>query len=202
MNEYKNQLSISKLKTGEHSELSTMVDVYSSSLYQLALRITGNPQDAEDILQNTFIKAIRNVKDFEERSSLSTWLYRIAVNETLMALRKQKPEFSLEDMQTDDKEGIPEPKILLDWCCLPEEEFISEETRRMLDEAIQRLPGNLQIVFLLRDIEGLSIQQTSEILSLSEAAVKTRLLRARLHLRESLSHYFYERLHQGKNANA
>jgi RNA polymerase sigma-70 factor, ECF subfamily len=126
---------------------------------------------------------------------LSTWLYRIASNEALMLLRKQRPEVPLSDAAPED-ENINDysPVQFTDWCCLPEDEFLSAESRAALDRAVRRLPETQRIVFVLRDIEGLSIQETSEALDLNESAVKTRLLRARLRLREELSTYYGERL--------
>ncbi len=199
MNVLEQQLSIEALQRGDRDEFARMVDVFSGPLYRLALKMLGSPQDAEDVLQNTFIKALQNLKTFEGRSSLSTWLYRIAVNEALMLLRKQKPEVSLTDTLPEDSEDTDyAPVEFTDWCCLPEEEFLTTESRQALDTSIRRLPETLRVVFLLRDIEGLSIQETSEALGLTETAVKTRLLRARLRLRELLSVYYGERLPERK----
>jgi RNA polymerase sigma-70 factor (ECF subfamily) len=170
-----------------------MVDMYSTQIYRLALKMLGDEQDAEDVLQNTFMKALQAIKKFEGRSSLSTWLYRIGVNEALMLLRRQKPNIQVA-MDYEDDDEIQHPTQFTDWCCLPERDLLSEEARKHLDEAIRRLPEKLQVVFLLRDIEGLSIRETSEALDLTETAVKTRLLRARLNLREQLSTYYGERL--------
>lgn len=188
-------ISIEELRQGNRTEFGRLVESYSTSIYRLALKMLGNPQDAEDVLQNTFLKALQGVKSFEGRSSLSTWLYRIAVNEALMLIRKHKPQMLLSDLEVEDEDGNDfTPVEFTDWCCLPEEEFVSTESRQALDDAIQRLPASLRVVFLLRDIEGLSIQETCETLGLSETAVKTRLLRARLRLRELLSAYYGERL--------
>ncbi len=193
------QLSIDALRRGDRSEFALLVEAYSGSIYRLALKMLGNPQDAEDVLQNTFLKSLQALKTFEGRSSLSTWLYRIAVNEALMLIRKHKPQVLLSDMEGEDEEGNEfTPIEFTDWCCLPEEEFVSAESRKALDDAIQRLPEKLRVVFLLRDIEGLSIQETCEALGLSETAVKTRLLRARLRLRELLSGYYGERIVERK----
>jgi RNA polymerase sigma-70 factor, ECF subfamily len=192
------QLSIAALRAGDRAEFARMVDGYSGSIYRLALRILGNPQDAEDVLQETFIKAFRHLADFEGRSSFSTWLYRIAANEAFMLLRKRHPEaISVEEgVQTPD--GEQEPIEIVDWCCIPEDELLSAESRAHLDRAIDRLSTTLKAVFLLRDIEGMSVRETAEVLKLSEAAVKTRLLRARLQLREQLSAYYGERLPEAK----
>jgi RNA polymerase sigma-70 factor (ECF subfamily) len=199
MNGLEQQLSINALQHNDLNEFSRLVDAFSGPLYRLALKMLGNPQDAEDVLQNTFIKAMQNLENFEGRSSLSTWLYRIAVNEALMLLRKQKPEISLADtLPEDDQDTDYFPTEFTDWCCLPEEEFVNAESRQALDAAIHRLPESLRVVFLLRDIEGLSIQETSEALELTETAVKTRLLRARLRLREFLSVFYGERVPKRK----
>jgi len=169
------------------------VDAYYTPIYRLGLKMLGDSADAEDVLQNTFLKALQHLPNFEGRSSLSTWLYRIAANEALMMLRKRRLTIPV-DENADDSDDDFIPTQLTDWCCLPEQEFLTDESKRHLDLAIQRLPETLKVVFLLRDIEGLSIRETSEALGLSETAVKTRLLRARLHLRESLSGYYGERL--------
>ena len=191
------EISVEALKSGDRAEFARLVDAYSPQIYRLALKMLGQPQDAEDVLQNTFIKALQFLPKFEGRSSISTWLYRIAANEALMTIRKRRPETMLTDLAPEDNENEEyTPANLTDWCCLPEEEFINAEARTHLDQAIQRIPGALRIVFLLRDIEGLSIEETSQALNLSETAVKTRLLRARLRLREDLSTYYGERVAQ------
>ena len=188
------EFSLQALQAGDRTEFARLVDAYSTQIYRLALKMLGDEQDAEDVLQNTFMKALQSIEKFEGRSSLSTWLYRIAVNESLMLLRRQKPTVPVAmDYEGDDDE-IQHPTQFTDWCCLPEDELLSAESKGHLDEAVRRLPEKLQVVFLLRDIEGLSIRETSETLGLTETAVKTRLLRARLNLREQLSTYYGERL--------
>ncbi|WP_299027622.1 sigma-70 family RNA polymerase sigma factor [uncultured Thermanaerothrix sp.] len=187
--------SLEALRNGDRKEFARLVDAFSTPIYRLALRILGDPQDAEDVLQETFIRALSALPTFEGRSSLSTWLYRIAVNEALMMLRRRKPETLLNENDGGDEENSDnESNYLVDWCCLPEEELLSEEARQFLDQAIAQLPENLRLVFWLRDVEGLSIKETAEALGLSETNVKTRLLRARLRLRELLSEYYYERM--------
>jgi RNA polymerase sigma-70 factor (ECF subfamily) len=195
MDNEQTELSLERLHAGDRQEFARMVDRYSNGLYRLALKMLGNSRDAEDVLQNTFLQAFQHLKEFEGRSSLSTWLYRIASNEALMQIRKRRPEISFVDAAREDAdEADVEPVEFTDWGHLPEEELLSGETRIMLDEAIQKLPEIMRIVFILRDIEGLSIRETSEALNLSEAAVKTRLLRARMRLREDLSIYYSERM--------
>ena len=186
--------SLEALKAGDRAEFARFVETYSRQVYRLGLKILNDPQDAEDVLQETFLKAFKAIGSFEGRSSLSTWLYRIAVNEALMLARKRKPEMISVDEDQETDEGDLEPVQIVDWCCLPEKELMNAESRRFLDAAIQRLSENLRVVFILRDIEGLSIKETAEALSLTETAVKTHLLRARLALREQLSSYFGEHL--------
>ena len=153
----------------------------------------GDAQDAEDVLQETFIKAFKALPTFEGRSSLSTWLYRIAVNEALMQVRQRRPGQVSIDEELETEDGEREPVQIIDLKAMPEDELLSTETRRVLDHAIHRLPVTLRSVFILRDIEGLSVKETAEALEVNEAVVKTRLLRARLWLREQLSTYFSER---------
>ena len=134
---------------------------------------------------------------FEGRSSLSTWLYRIASNEALMLIRRRRPEISFADTTAEEEdERKYDPVQFTDWCCLPEEEFLSAEGRKAMDRAVEHLPETMRIVFVLRDIEDLSILETSQVLGISETAVKTRLLRARLRLREELSSYYGDRLNK------
>ena len=191
-------ISITALQAGDRAEFARLVDMASAPIYRLGLKMLGNPQDAEDVLQNTFLKALQSLKNFEGRSTPLTWLYRIAVNEALMLIRRQRPQVEIAEEPQEDADDLPAPVQLTDWCCLPESDFLSAESRQALDAAISTLPEKLRIVFLLRDIEGLSIHDTSDALGLTETAVKTRLLRARLHLRERLSSYFTDRLSEEK----
>jgi RNA polymerase sigma-70 factor (ECF subfamily) len=185
-------ISLEALIAGDRAEFARMVDVYSNPIYRLGLRMLGNSQDAEDVLQNTFLNALTHLPTFEGRSSLSTWLYRIAANEALMLLRRKKPEINLEDAEADENAEDLKPAHFVDWSALPEEQLLSGEGKEVLDQSIQHLPESMRIVFLLRDIEGLSIRETAEALSLTETNVKTRLLRARMFLREKLSAYYGE----------
>jgi len=188
------EFSLAALRAGDRAEFARLVDAYSGPIYRLAFKILGDAQDAEDALQETFLKAFRALRDFEGRSSISTWLYRIAANEAFMALRRRKPDAVSVDEAQSTPDGEQEPIQIVDWCCLPEDELLSSEARDHLDKAIDRLSPALKAVFLLRDIEGMSVRETAEALNLTEAAVKTRLLRARLNLREQLSAYYSERL--------
>jgi RNA polymerase sigma-70 factor (ECF subfamily) len=190
--------SLEALRSGDRAEFARLVETTYEMIYRLSIRMVNNPQDAEDILQETYLKAYRHLKGFDGRSSVSTWLYRIATNEALMFLRRQKPGEMSIDEPLEDGESDQPPIQIVDWCCLPEETLLSSESRAYLDEAITRLPPSLRVAFVLRDIQGLSTQETGEVLDLSETAVKTRLSRARLRLREELSGYFGKRVLEGK----
>jgi RNA polymerase sigma-70 factor (ECF subfamily) len=192
------EISLDALRAGDRAEFARMVDAYSAPIYRLGLRMLGNEQDAEDVLQNTFLSAFTHLSNFEGRSSVLTWLYRIAVNEALMSIRRAKPEVNIDDVEPgDDTEDLSQTQFV-DWGALPEDVLLSSEGKRALDQAIQNLPENLRMVFLLRDIQELSIKDTAETLGLSESNVKVRLLRARLSLREQLSVYYGERMNQEK----
>ncbi len=196
INSTTHEFSIEALRAGDQAEFARLVDAYSAPIYRLGLKMLGNEQDAEDVLQNTFLNALIHLPKFEGRSSLLTWLYRIAANEALMLIRKKKPEINLEDAQAGENDEDLKPIQFMDWSALPEDELLSGEGKQTLDQAIQTLPESLRIVFLLRDVEGLSIKETAEALNLTETNVKTRLLRARLFLREQLSAYYGERIVQ------
>ncbi len=185
--------SLKALQSGDPEEFSRLVDAYSSKIYRLATKMLNQQQDAEDVLQETFLKAYRGIKSFDGRSKISTWLFRIATNEALMVLRRKHPDTVSIDEPVETEEGEQEPIQIVDWCCLPEEELLTEETRIKLDAAVQKLPERLRVVFVLRDINDLSTHETAEVLGLSDTAVKTRLSRARLRLREELSVYFTEK---------
>jgi RNA polymerase sigma-70 factor (ECF subfamily) len=155
----------------------------------------GDETEAEDVTQETFLNAFKSIDSFEWRAGLQTWLHRIAYNNVLMRLRKPRREtVSVEDLA--ENEGLIEtPRQLLDWCCLPEAEYATTEARAELARALNELPEKLRAVFVLRDLEGHSTEETATILAISTVAVKTRLHRARLALREQLADYFSEMTH-------
>jgi RNA polymerase sigma-70 factor, ECF subfamily len=188
------EISMEALIAGDRAEFARLVDTYSGPIYRLGLRMLGTPQDAEDVLQNTFLNVFTHLSTFEGRSSLSTWLYRIAANEALMLIRKKKPEVNMDDVQAGENDEDLLPTQFVDWSVLPEDELLSGEGKKNLDAAIQTLPESMRIVFVLRDVEGLSIKETADALNLTETNVKTRLLRARMFLREQLSTYYGERI--------
>lgn len=186
----KREIDLDLLKQGNRGELAALVEQFSNPVYRIAMNILHSEQDAEDIIQETFIKVIHGIRNFEGRSSLATWIYRIAVNEALMATRRRKGNLVSIDAEIDMGEGETNPVEIEDWCCRPEVETMDAELRREMDKAVAGLPEKLRIVFQLRDMEDLSIRETAQVLGLTDSAVKTRLLRARLILREELTHYF------------
>ncbi len=181
---------MARLKAGDQAAYAQLVEEQAARIYRLALRMMGNEADAEDVLQETFLSAFRSIDSFEERSSLSTWLYRIATNAALMRLRRKEPEPVSVDEPLERDDGDLLPRQFFDFCCLPEDDLLRDEARAEMLRAIEELPATLRSVFVLRDIEGLSTEETANALDLSISAVKSRLMRARLKLRERLSTYF------------
>lgn len=183
------------LRAGDAAAYRTFVDENSASVYGLALKLLGDEQEAEDVLQETFLSAFRAIDRFEGRSKLSTWLYRIAYNASLMHLRKRErmTTFSLDQPYGDEEQARPVAgDLLLDWSTVPDDRLLTAEARQEMDRAIAQLPESLRSAFILRDIQGLSGAETAEILGISVQAVKNRLHRARLSLRDRLSSYFAE----------
>lgn len=189
---------ITRLKAGDRHACAECIEIHSPLVYRLALRLMGNEVEAEDVLQETFLNAYRGIDSFEGRSGLGTWLYRIAYNAALMRLRRKDPTMmSVEESLDPDGQHIV-PKQLFDWCCLPESDFESDEVRTELEAAIGELPETLRVVFVLRELEDLSTAETAAALDISEGAVKVRLHRARLWLRERLSSYFTDMAQDGR----
>jgi RNA polymerase sigma-70 factor (ECF subfamily) len=185
-----------RIRAGDKSACAECIEIHSPAIYRLALRMLGNETEAEDVTQETFLNAFKSIDSFEWRAGLQTWLHRIAYNNVLMRLRKPRREtVSVEDLA--ENEGLIEtPRQLLDWCCLPEAEYATTEARAELARALNELPEKLRAVFVLRDLEGHSTEETATILAISTVAVKTRLHRARLALREQLADYFSEMTHR------
>ena len=186
------ELNVERLQSGDRSEFARLVEQYSDLIYRLAIRMLGDDQDAEDVLQETFLKAYRSIGSFQGQSNISTWLYRIATNEALMLIRKRKPENQRMEIDEKDAEEDSAPLQIVDWAALPEEQLLSGETLDYLNQIVQNLSPALRIVFLLRDVMDQSVRETAEVLGIGESAVKTRLSRARLQLRQQLSTYFDE----------
>jgi len=196
MNNNKNNttLDLDALQNKEKQAFAELVDQNSERIYRLALKMTSNPQDAEDVLQETFIKAFNHINSFEGRSKVSTWLYRIAVNESLMLLRKRKDGVVDIDAGVKTDSGDILPRQIIDWCCLPEKELMSSESRKHIQQAIQKLSDANRAAFLLRDVEGLSTREAAKALDITESALKVRLMRARMQLREDLTSFFAKKM--------
>ncbi|MBL8055196.1 MAG: sigma-70 family RNA polymerase sigma factor [Anaerolineales bacterium] len=185
---------LTALRAGDPAALAALFEARADQLYRLALSLLRDPAEAEDVVQETFLKALTRLEQFEGRARLDTWLYRVAYNASLDRLRRRVPEPLPED--EPEAEGGPLPQVIVEWSLTPENRLLDAEARAMLETAIQALPATLRPVFLLRDIEGLSGEETAEALGLNAGVVKVRLHRARLALRERLSAYFGERLAQ------
>lgn len=181
---------VAALQAGEQSAYAELVERHSPTIYNLALRMMNDREEAEEVLQETFLSAFRAVGRFEGRSQLGTWLYRIAYNAALMRLRKRQLPTTSIDEPLQNEEGDLIPRQLVDWTARPEEILLTGELRGVLDAAAAALPETLRGVFTLRDIEGLSTAETAEALGLTKTNVKVRLHRARLALRERLTGYF------------
>jgi RNA polymerase sigma-70 factor, ECF subfamily len=185
---------VHRAKAGELAAFEELANRYERQVYTVALRMLRHQQDAEDVTQQAFLSALEHLPGFREESSFATWLMRIAAHAALKIIRKRKglPTVSLEEATNpqDSDETIPHPEFIADWSQSPEELVERAEVQRLLDEALAQLDEKHRMVFLLRDVEGLSIAETAEALGLSEANVKVRLLRARLQLRERLTREF------------
>ncbi len=180
-------------KGGDIGAFEQLVRRYDRNVFRIAQHITQNREDAEDVVQDAFLKAFENLHQFQEQSKFYTWLVRIAVNEALMRLRRRRPDRMVsldEDIKTDEDSV---PREVADWSPNPEQLFSQAELRDILGRTVQGLPPSFRTVFVLRDVEGLSTEETAEALDLSIPAVKSRLLRARLQLRERLSKFFKKR---------
>lgn len=184
------------LRAGDAAAYRSFVDSNSAAVYNLALKLLGDEQEAEDVLQETFLSAFRAIDRFEGRSKLSTWLYRIAYNASLMHLRKRErmTTFSLDRPYGEEEQSSTvAERNLVDWSTVPDDQLLTAEARHEMERAIAELPESLRSAFVLRDIQGLSGAETAEVLEISVQAVKNRLHRARLRLRDELSSYFAER---------
>ncbi|MCO6449388.1 MAG: sigma-70 family RNA polymerase sigma factor [Caldilineales bacterium] len=178
------------LLDGDRFACACMLKRHAPRVYAVALRMMGDPDEAEEVLQETFISACKNITTFEQRSALSTWLHRIATNAALMRLRKRKGyEVSL-DAPVETLDGDDVPRQIADWAYAPSSHALDSETRQILEDAVAQLPETLRTTFILREIEGYSTEETATMLDISISAAKVRLHRARLRLREILTPYF------------
>lgn len=182
---------VGRAQAGDVEAFEALTNRYEQRVYSLGLRMLRQEQDAEDVTQQTFLSAVENLAGFRGEASFSTWLLRIATHAALKVIRKRKglDTVSLEEATEDanDAEAVPHPEYIADWRQSPEELVHRNELRRLLDDALAGLDEKHRLVFLLRDVEGLSVKETADALGLSEANTKVRLLRARLQLRERLT---------------
>ena len=180
-------------RNGDVGAFEQLVRRYDRNVFRIAQHITQNREDAEDVVQDAFLKAFQNLGQFQGQSKFYTWLVRIAVNEALMRLRRRRPERMVsldEDVKTEEDSM---PREVADWSPNPEQLYSQAELKDILSKTIQGLPPGFRTVFVLRDVEALSTEETAEALNLSIPAVKSRLLRARLQLRERLNKFFKRR---------
>jgi RNA polymerase sigma-70 factor (ECF subfamily) len=183
-------LLVAQAQDGDVHAFTELVNRYEHKIYRLAKNITQHDEDAEDVLQETFLKAYGHLNEFQRHAKFYTWLVRIAVNESLMKLRKRKTEKTVSLNETTDADGETVTREIAVWDDNPEQRYSREELRRILEETIQSLPPIFRMVFILRDVDGLSTEETAEALNISVPAVKSRLLRARLELRDRLTKFF------------
>jgi RNA polymerase sigma-70 factor, ECF subfamily len=181
---------VARAQAGDAQAFTELVNHYERKIYRLAKHITQNDEDAEDVLQETFLKAYEHLDTFQGNSKFYTWIVRIGVNEALMKLRKRKGDRTVPlDEPVDTGEEMVAREIAV-WEDNPEDRYSREEMREILDRAVESLKPDFRTVFVLRDIEEMSTEETAESLGISVPAVKSRLLRARLALREKLTRQF------------
>ena len=180
-------------KGGDFAAFQKLVTKLQPRIYGLTYRILQQAQDAEDATQQTFLALIENIADFREESSVATWVLRIATNNALKILRKKRTVkmISMSEMASEDSYGdVPHPEFIAPWSQTADEIVQQAEVQAELEKALLELDDKFRLVFVLRDIEGLSVRETSQALDLTESTVKVRLLRARLALREHLTRKF------------
>jgi len=175
---------IDKAKAGDKKALAELVKKYEQTVYNFSFKICRDPEKAENIMQETFLSMIRSLYQFDGNSKLSTWLYRIVANHCLMAARKQRSD-QFVSIENDD--SLYNERDIADWNGVPFKTVENKELRDILDSSIQKLSPEYRLVFLLRDVEGLSTEETAKITELSAAAVKSRLHRARAFLRKEIN---------------
>ncbi len=187
---------VRRAQAGDYAAFEELVGRHERHIYALALRMVGQVHDAEEVVQQTFLSVIEHLKEFRADAKFSTWLVRIATNHALLLLRRrtrrnEQPLVADQSRSDDDDDApLPHPQFIAAWRETPDQLASRRETRQLLHDALAELGEKHRVVFLLRDVEGLSTAETAEVLGISEANVKVRLLRARLMLRERLTHLF------------
>ena len=158
---------VADARAGDAEAFTTLVHQYDRNIYRLALNITSNPEDAEDVLQETFLKAYAHIGDFHGDSRFYTWLVRIAVNEALMKLRKRRADKTVSVDALVESDGDLMAQEIADWGDTPEQRYAKVELQEILNRAIERLEPPLRTVFVLRELEDISTEETAEVLNLS-----------------------------------
>ena len=181
---------VNQARDGDNRAFAELVKRYEAKIFRLAQHITQNREDAEDVLQESFLKAYEHLDQFQGNSKFYTWIVRIAVNQALMKLRRRKSDKSVSLDETIDTGEDTVTREIAAWDEDPEQRFSREELGEILNSTIEGLAPTYRSVFLLRDVDDLSTEETAEALGISVPAVKSRLLRARLQLREKLTRYF------------
>ncbi|HEV8130167.1 MAG TPA: sigma-70 family RNA polymerase sigma factor [Acidobacteriota bacterium] len=197
------RILVQRMKQGNQTALEELIQKYGGKVYYLALQYTRNPQDAEEVLQDVFLKVFRKIDSFRDAERLSPWLYKIAVNTALMKLREQRKRralVSLEDWMPAGSTDTPENTgfQLADWSPNAENSLIRKETRQLVRSAIEKLPEIYRTVVQLRDVDGFSLGEVSEILAISIPAVKSRLHRGRLIIHKTISRFLAQQEHKRK----
>ncbi|RPI66216.1 MAG: sigma-70 family RNA polymerase sigma factor [Ignavibacteriales bacterium] len=175
---------IEKAKEGDRKALAELVKKYEQTVYNFSFKICRDPDKAENIMQETFLSMVKSLHQFDGSSKLSTWIYRIVANHCLMAARKLRNKSFV---SIDDEDSLYDETELADWDSIPFNSIENRELKEILDDAIQKLSPDYRIVFLLRDVEGLSTEETAKVTQLTVAAVKSRLHRARAFLRKEIN---------------
>jgi RNA polymerase sigma-70 factor, ECF subfamily len=185
---------VRQAKAGSLAALEALASRHEQPVYALAMRLLRNPHDAEDVTQQTFLAVLEDLGGFREESSFATWIHRIATHAALKIIRRRKgwetTPLAGEVGGEETYASVPHPEFIAEWRENPEQLAQRSETRQLIEEAIAQLDEKHRLVFLLRDVEGMSIEETAQELGLSVANVKVRLLRARLQLREQLTQHF------------
>ena len=183
--------------SGDMAAFEQLFRRHDRKLLRIAGQVTRNLEDAQDVVQETFLRAFEKLHQFQRTSKFSTWLIRIAINQALMKIRKMRYAQEL-PLEFEGSEGESLPIDLTDWSPDPELLYSRSELQEILQKALEKLPPSLRVVFILRDVEGLSLPESCATLRLHPAAIKARLYRARLQLRESLSKYFRQPIHDAQ----
>ncbi|MCX7705291.1 MAG: sigma-70 family RNA polymerase sigma factor [bacterium] len=190
---------IERAKNRDNAAFEELVRRNQAKIYNLGLKLLGNKEDAADLLQETFINAYYALPKFEGKSAFSTWLYRIATNNAFMKMRKKKIPLVRFETEKNDSDQQQVTFNIPDWSNDPRAHLKNEELKMLIEKSVDALPGKYKTIFILHDIEGFSTEEISRMLNLSISAVKSRVHRSRMFLRDRLSQYFHAGFKQGVN---